>query len=332
MPQGVLELQVLEILAAYADQTIVTETFCLTPGCYDFTIYDDYGDGVDGTSSGCSTDGDYTIEDAFGTVLVSMTNASFGNSATHNFCVSSPCVSTFSTYTVEEECYGDNDGSITVNFLTGNSTGATYDIGNGPQPSNTFTNLSQGTYTITVVDGDACTSTLYVTLDGPSELTATLLNVTDEMSGNDGAIDIAVNGGTGNYSYVWSGPNGFTSTSEDPSGLAGGTYDVTITDDNGCSTTLTSIQVNSQVGLNENVIPDFALYPNPSKGVFYIDMVGNMAGEYNVAVTDISGRVILNKIEYKEQFTIDLSNMANGTYFLNISSDEKKATKKIIKK
>lgn len=45
-----------------------------------------------------------------------------------------------------------------------------------------------------------------------------------------GRIDLTVSGGSGNYKYMWTGPNGFTATVEDPTGLAIGDYTVTVTD------------------------------------------------------------------------------------------------------
>lgn len=51
--------------------------------------------------------------------------------------------------------------------------------------------------------------------------------ITNETcNGNDGSINVSVFGGTGNYSYSWDIP----SFVEDPTGLGGGTYNVTITD------------------------------------------------------------------------------------------------------
>ena len=73
---------------SYGDETTITEIYCLAVGCYDFTIYDDFGDGLAGsTEPGCSTDGDYQITNTSGTVLTSLTNVAFGNSETNNFCV-----------------------------------------------------------------------------------------------------------------------------------------------------------------------------------------------------------------------------------------------------
>lgn len=65
------------------------EQFCLADGCYRYTIYDNYGDGLDGTSSFCGRSGDYWIADAVGNELVKMTapNGNFGDSAVHYFCL-----------------------------------------------------------------------------------------------------------------------------------------------------------------------------------------------------------------------------------------------------
>ncbi len=55
--------------------------------------------------------------------------------------------------------------------------------------------------------------------------------------GNAGSISIRVFGGTAPYSYAWTGPNGFTATSENLQNLASGSYQVRVTDANGCTIT-----------------------------------------------------------------------------------------------
>ena len=55
---------------------------------------------------------------------------------------------------------------------------------------------------------------------------------------NDGSIAASANGGTsasGNYSYSWTGPNGYTSNNPNVQNLFSGSYTVTISDDNGCT-------------------------------------------------------------------------------------------------
>jgi len=59
-----------------------------------------------------------------------------------------------------------------------------------------------------------------------------------------GSINLAVSGGSGSYSFMWTGPNGFTSTSQNLTGLAVGNYNVTVTDNgSGCPPVSTSATV-----------------------------------------------------------------------------------------
>lgn len=73
---------------AYNGSTLYTEDLCLAIGCYDFTIYDDWGDGMNGsTQPNCNDDGYYALLDANGDTLISILSPDFGNSEIQNFCV-----------------------------------------------------------------------------------------------------------------------------------------------------------------------------------------------------------------------------------------------------
>ena len=65
-----------------AGGTSISESVCLAPGCYDFVISDDYGDGL------CCAygNGSYAVSNASGTSLAAGGN--FTDSETTNFCVS----------------------------------------------------------------------------------------------------------------------------------------------------------------------------------------------------------------------------------------------------
>jgi len=239
----------------------------------------------------------------------------------------SPCASTFDSNTIEEDCNGDDDGSIEVVFLTGNSSGATFDIGSGPQASGIFTNLSQGSYTVTVIDGDLCSVDVQVTLDGPTALGLSG-TVTPESMPNNGAINVTATGGTPIYDYAWTGPNAFSSSDEDLTGLESGTYDLTVTDNNGC-TTSSSFIVNSTVGLSENGIANLAVYPNPSNGIFTVILPQNFDTNSTVEVLDLSGRKVHSTTEIDSTFELNVSHLSYGNYFLKIVSNEKVVTTKI---
>ncbi|MCB0761259.1 MAG: trypsin-like peptidase domain-containing protein [Flavobacteriales bacterium] len=69
--------------------TISTDV-CLADGCYDFNIFDAYGDGMYGSQWGsCSVNGDYNITDVGGNIVLQMTavNADYGTGTTDNFCL-----------------------------------------------------------------------------------------------------------------------------------------------------------------------------------------------------------------------------------------------------
>ena len=162
----------------------------------------------------------------------------------------------------EISCNGENDGKIeiVVNGGTKFSNGAnantyqfTWSASNGgvldaaKLNSPNQTDLRPGRYTVVVKDANDCEQTEFYDISEPDplSLTQTLsqfnggFNVTCSST-LDGEIDITVSGGTikvgnPNYDYSWTGPNGFTSTSEDISGLSAGTYKVVVTDRNNCS-------------------------------------------------------------------------------------------------
>ena len=463
---------------------LITVNTCLDPGCYDFIINDSYGDGMYGSQwGGCTIDGDYTItQDNTASVLATIqaVDSDFGNQEVNNFCVVSPCSGTLSSTTVEENCFGDDNGSITVS-VTGGSAPFTYDIGSGAQASGTFNGLAQGTYTVTVTDNGACVSTIDVVLSGPSAFTATSTSInetcpgsadgsiivtatggttaylyssdcgvstqatgsftglgagiycvltedangcqvtenvtlttgtgvtatstitdiscngltdgeiqvvptngtapftydigsgaqtsdtftglgdgnytidivdgngctgqttgtvseptaltasttsTDEIFGNDGSIDVTAAGGTPPYTYSWTGPNGYTSTVEDPTNLESGDYTVTITDANGCTFDRDAF-VDSQLGVLENGF-SFTIYPNPSNGVFNVQLL-NFDDQVQVEIVDVTGRIVYRSMNNGQSlFNVDLNDKADGTYFFRISSGEFETTKKII--
>jgi agmatine deiminase len=70
------------------DQTTYQWDVCLNSGCYNFNIFDVYGDGIGGSQWGsCGVDGNYYMTDVYGNILVDMNLADFGPSETHAFCV-----------------------------------------------------------------------------------------------------------------------------------------------------------------------------------------------------------------------------------------------------
>ena len=127
-------------------------------------------------------------------------------------------------------CNNDHTGTITINHLSG--TGPyTYLWSNG-QTTQTATGLSLGNYSVTVTDGNGCTVSATGEVRTYSNLAA-FVTTTQANNGNNGTAVVSVFGGTAPYTYLWS--NGQTTSSI--SGLATGSYSVTVTDADGYTTT-----------------------------------------------------------------------------------------------
>ncbi|MFM8487823.1 MAG: hypothetical protein ACKOCH_15945, partial [Bacteroidota bacterium] len=99
-----------------------------------------------------------------------------------------------------------------------------------------------GTYTISVTDGNGCTGTATTALVVSTAPTVAVTTGPTCLN-NNLALNATASGGTLPYAaYAWSGPNSFTSTSEDPAPFqlvaqGAGAYTVTVTDFAGCTAT-----------------------------------------------------------------------------------------------
>ncbi len=136
---------------------------------------------------------------------------------------------------VDISCFGANDGTITV-IPSGGAGGYSYLWSNGAT-SATIENLAAGTYTVTVTDENGCSATAEADIIEPVELTMTLEAVGVICFGDEtGVITVTAMGGTPPFEYSANG----TDFQADPSiiNLAGGDYDVVVSDSRGCTITL----------------------------------------------------------------------------------------------
>ena len=146
-------------------------------------------------------------------------------------------------------CNGANDGSIDVeitNFTPGDYTISWSGTESGSEVVNTNTytidNLIAGMYDVVIDDGSGCVYEIaQIELVDPAIFSLDVSSVNATGCGvEDGIIQIEIlNSTTTEYTVSWDGTatGSFTTTdlqTEIP-GLAAGSYDVTVTDENGCS-------------------------------------------------------------------------------------------------
>lgn len=108
------------------------------------------------------------------------------------------------------------------------------------QTTNLATGLEAGTYNVVVTDANNCTATASVNITQPSPIVIAV-NITHApcFGENGGEITANVSGGTPTYSYLWSDP--FNQVNQTATGLVAGTYDVVVTDANGCTAAFNNI-------------------------------------------------------------------------------------------
>jgi len=133
-------------------------------------------------------------------------------------------------------CFGLCDGSASV-APSGGTPGYTFTWTPTASTLNTISNLCPSTHTCTITDNNGCTATYSVAITQPQPLGATNGVTNASCFGVcDGAITTSPSGGTAPYGYNWAPGN---QTTPNISGLCAGSYTLTITDANGCTTTRT---------------------------------------------------------------------------------------------
>src|SRR5439155_651246 len=165
-----------------------------------------------------------------GTYTVTATDQG-GCTATLTRTITQPDVLGMTGTVTDVSITNGSDGAIDVT-VTGGTTPYSY-LWNDGATTEDRSNLSAGTYTVTVTDHNGCSNTATFTVHQPNctlDMSAQITNATCHGYSN-GGIDISVTGAQGNVTYLWND----ATTTQDRTGLAAGTYTVTATDGNSCT-------------------------------------------------------------------------------------------------
>jgi len=270
-----------------------------------------------------------------GTYTVTVRDAN-GCTATDTIDILAPLTAT-AVAAVQPSC-SDNDGEISVT-ANGGSGNYEYELQDGlgatlvaQNPSNTFTNLSAGDYTVVVHDiASSCESSTKITLETPSPVVFTYTK--EDVScngGTDGSIEIILDASNDNPPYTFTMDDGtnppFTQNSNVFTGLSAGTYDITVTSDRGCAYTETIIIDENPVLTATATATDFACAADNSVSTASITVTaagGTGTYTYSIDGTNFqtSNTFTVSDTKAVQNFTITIKDNNGCTETTNVSVD-----------
>lgn len=226
-------------------------------------------------------------------------------------------------------CFGSQDGNAFID-MDGGTPPYSFDYGTLDPDA-----IGPGVYPVTITDANDCIHTETFQVLEPSELSLSVESTDETCAGcADGTVSITTIGGTGNYSYDYL--NVTTGTPADINSLSAGSYEVMVTDGNGCTVStvfeidgpaiaadLESIPASSTLGMT--------LFPNPVKD--FATLILPEAFEAQLAqirLIDISGKVQWSHQNHSANYTFYKGNCSPGVYILEAISGKERARIKLI--
>ncbi|GIV34939.1 MAG: hypothetical protein KatS3mg031_2474 [Chitinophagales bacterium] len=250
-----------------------------------------------------------------GTYSVEVRDANGCSSGPRQVTVSSLTSITISRTYQDISCFGAQDGHINLS-VSGGTPPLNFSWNNGAYTTQNLSNLSAGTYTVTVTDANGCTASTSVNITEPGPLSVSL---TPYVYANgyhvschnytNGQIFTSVSGGRAPFAYSWS--NGQISSTA--IGLPLGTYSVTVSDQNGCT-------ASSVVTLNLNPPPLLtSLTPSVYPGGWNVSCFGASDGSVDLTVTNGTPPFVYEWLPGNIVFVEDLFNIPADTYYVFVT-------------
>jgi gliding motility-associated-like protein len=155
--------------------------------------------------------------------------------------ITEPAPLTLSSAAYPITCNGVCNGQ-TIVIPTGGTSGYAYQWFPAGGTSASLTGLCPGTYSVTVTDNNGCTVTSTLAVTQPAPLIVNASGSTTICLGQNANISAAASGGTSGYTYNWTGIGSGATQTVSPTSPS--TYSVTVTDANGCVSSVSTVAIN----------------------------------------------------------------------------------------
>lgn len=317
------------------DTVAVTEYFNIPSGNFQYTLVDDVFSGTASSSSPTHTylwdfgngqtstekDPVVTLGEGLFNVCLTVTNECGSDQKCQTINNSSVLTASITSNNIS--CFGLNNGTASVS-VSGGIAPYTY-LWTGPDgytsTESTISNLASGTYTVTITDSQNETVVQSVTISEPTQIVLSSVNIiNDSENSGVGAISVDVSGGTGALQYLWS--NG--EKTQNIKDLVAGTYNCTVTDENGCQKQFGPFIVENTTSVNEAAYIDHLnIYPNPVSTDVFIDAKLVNKGNVSIELTNSIGEILMTQhFTDKVHTNWDVSSLSGGVYLISIKGKD----------
>lgn len=225
---------------------------------------------------------------------------------------------TGTTSVTDVTCEWNQDGAIDLT-PSGGTAPYSFAWSNG-DVSEDISNISQGSYTVTITDDNLCNAS--ITVDVESDV---IMNTATSLSG------ITISAVASGLSYQWincsdnSEINGAINQSYTPS--TNGDYAV-IVDNGTCADTSACVSITT-VGIDELGNVELAeMYPNPANDKFTVQL--SKWEDAIITIYNTLGKIVYQEAVKSKKTSIDSSTYPKGVYLVSIQNKEAKQTKRIV--
>ncbi|HRH66907.1 MAG TPA: T9SS type A sorting domain-containing protein, partial [Bacteroidia bacterium] len=216
-------------------------------------------------------------------------------------------------------CHGDHNGTASASTTGNPPLSFVWTTPSGELFTPSISHLYAGNYSVNIIDANGCVGTEYFTITEPSAIVLSLTSVDAGCGSQFGEATVSPTGGTGAYTYLWN--DAAAQTTANATGLSTGTYDVVVTDANGCHAS-GSVSVNGGLPVSATIssTPATCVANDGSVTVVVTGGSGNFTFNWTPNVSSgtsatglVAGPYAVDVIDNQTGCVINLSTIVNNS-------------------
>lgn len=237
-------------------------------------------------------------------------------------------------------CYNDKSGSIELIMEDTVNEDYTYywalDNQELDDHDNKITDLSAGTYDVTISNQNGCTLETSYEVTQPSRIIIDSTFFVLPEDGNDGEIEISASGGVENLVYSINNGVDYFDNNGDFDSVSSGTYTVIVKDGNECTASGGKIRFSVKSGSSNDTTDikkfkssypvEMKIYPNPSDGRFNVEFDNKFNENFTIRILDVNGTLLDHKFYSSNAdhswVEMNVEDYPRGLYILELSTNQ----------